>query len=88
MTSRAEVFKQRLPYPLGVMVEAAFIYSSRRGGLTDERIAHKLYLKDATYLMTEPMHEIIMGQLDWSITKEGHTFWLEIYNKLKQIEEQ
>lgn len=87
MISRAEVFRQKLPYPLGSMVESAFIHSSRRGGLTDERIAHKLYLEDATYLMTEPMHEIIMGQLDWSITKEGHAFWLEIYNKLHQIEE-
>ena len=84
MISRAEVFKQKLPYPLGSMVKDAFIYSSRRGGLTDERITHKLYIKDATYLMTESMHEIIMGQLDWSITKEGHTFWLEIYRKLQQ----
>ena len=88
MISRATLFDKKLPYPLGEMVKDAFIYSSYERGYTAERIYEMLHQDDVELQLSSTMSDTLMCQFEWASTKEGHEFWKEIHNKLKQIEQQ
>jgi hypothetical protein len=88
MISRATLFDMKLPYPLNEMVKDAFIHSSYERGYTAEQIYKMLHQDDVELHLSSTMSEILMAHFEWASTKEGHEFWKEIHNKLKQIEEQ
>ena len=88
MISRAALFDKKLPYPLNEMAKDAFIHSSYERGYTAEQIYDRLHLYDLELHLSITMSEILMAHFEWASTKEGHAFWQNIHNKLKQIEEQ
>ena len=88
MISRATLFDTKLPYPLNEMAKDAFIHSSYERGYTAEQIYKMLHQDDVELHLSITMSEILMAHFEWASTKEGHEFWKEIHNKLKQIEEQ
>ena len=88
MISRATLFDKKLPYPLNEMVKDAFIYSSYERGYTAEKIYEMLHLDDVELHLSSTMSDTLMCHFEWMSTKEGHAFWSNIHNKLKQIEEQ
>ena len=88
MISRATLFDTKLPYPLNEMAKDAFTHSSYERGYTAEQIYKMLHQDDVELHLSSTMSEILMAHFEWASTKEGHEFWKEIHNKLKQIEEQ
>lgn len=88
MISRATLFDKKLPYPLNEMVKDAFIHSSYERGYTAEKIYEMLHDDDFEGHLSSTMSYILMSHFEWASTKEGHAFWVNIHNKLKQIEEQ
>lgn len=88
MISRATLFDMKLPYPLNEMAKDAFIHSSYERGYTAEKIYEMLHLDDLETSISCTMSYIIIAHIEWMSTKEGHAFWSNIHNKLKQIEEQ
>ena len=88
MISRATLFDKKLPYPLNEMAKDAFIHSSYERGYDSDSIYERLHLSDFEPHLSITMSEILMAHFEWASTKEGHEFWKEIHNKLKQIEEQ
>ena len=88
MISRATLLDTKLPYPLNEMAKDAFIHSSYERGYTAEQIYKMLHQDDVELHLSSTMSEILMAHFEWASTKEGHEFWKEIHNKLKQIEEQ
>lgn len=87
MISRATLFDMKLPYPLGEMVKDAFIYSSYERGYEAEKIYEMLHLDEFEPPLLITMSDILMSHIEWASTKEGHAFWKDIHNKLKQIEQ-
>jgi hypothetical protein len=88
MISRATLFDMKLPYPLGEMLKNAFIYSHYEMGYESDRIYEMLHNEDVSRRIDDTRSHIIMSQIEWCSTKEGHMFWSNIHDKLKQIEEQ
>ena len=88
MISRATLFDMKLPYPLNEMAKDAFIHSSYERGYDSDSIHERLHLSDFEPHLSITMSEILMAHFEWASTKEGHEFWKNIHNKLKQIEQQ
>jgi hypothetical protein len=88
MISRATLFDMKLPYPLGEIAKCAFVHSHYEMGYSPERIYEMLHEDDFEAHLSIPMWYIIIAHIEWASTKEGHAFWQNIHDKLKQIEEQ
>lgn len=88
MKSLNYYFTSRLPFGLGHMVINAWKHIKKEDGLTDDEIERKLCHVDVeSEFEHRSTSETILGAFSWSDSKEGHEFWEEIYNKLKQIEQ-
>lgn len=86
--TRDEVLTNMLPYGLGHIVESSYVQIKRDMGWSEAEIWHSLHVTDvASEFEWRSPSGVVCGMMTWSDSREGHEFWEEIFNKLKQIEE-